>query len=728
MDHLPLYRISTAPESARVDDLLSRMTLEEKIGQLTQWYDPSTSPETYAQAIRAGIVGSYVHQHGRSLANTLQKIAREESRLGIPLLFGYDSIHGYRTIFPISLGLSCAWDPDLFEQSQAVSAKETRADGIHWTFAPMCDISRDPRWGRVAETCGEDPYLTSLCVAAAVRGFQGDHVSPDRVIACLKHFVGYGASIGGRDYNATEIPPFTLRNLHLPPFRAGVNAGALTVMSAFNANDGIPAVCDKRILTDILREEWGFEGFVVSDWDSVNETISWGFAADAAQAAQLALQAGNDMEMLSRTFHDTLAASVKACKVSPSEIDTAVRRVLTIKFRLGLFEEEPTDQQSSPSIPADAIKLARECATRSAVLLKNDGILPLARVPARIALIGPFADDAAEMLGSWALNGKAEDVVTLAHALHTALPADTILNVLPGCTALENTRRTKTHTDGTLVETEAVSDAMSSSSSMTAAVDAAKSSDLVILALGEPAGMSGENGSRASLRITGRQQELFDAVAQTKTPIIVILFAGRPLIFPEIAARANAVMMAWQPGIQAGPALADLLLGKRSPSGRLTISFPVTEGQVPVYYNRMKTGRPWAVNYRDLSRNPAYPFGYGLTYTQFEYGPVTLQDDIATVTITNTGAQLGIETVQLYIRALSCSEGARPEQELRGFQRVELEPGQSRQIQFALTDDVLGFIGRDGTPRVENGAYHIWIAPHAGTGEPVKYIRSKPAL
>lgn len=716
----------SAEDSKQIDDLLSQMTLEEKIGQLTQGHIDSDAPESFEQEVRDGIVGSYIlNQGGRALADTLQKTATTDSRLEIPLLLGFDTIHGYRTVFPISLALSCAWEPELYERSQTIAARESRADGVHWVFGPMCDIARDPRWGRVSESCGEDPYLASLCVVASVSGLQGSDISaPNRVAACLKHFVGYGASIGGRDYNATEIPVFTMRNLHLLPFRAGIAAGAATVMSAFNANDGIPAVCDRTALTDILRSEWGFEGFVVSDWDAVRESISWGYNADETEAAQRALNAGNDMDMVSRIFQANLPALVKDGSVTISEIDTAVRRILGVKLRLGLFDETAAPLPVGKKLPSDAIELARECATRSMVLLENDGVLPLKSPPADIALIGPFSTDPVEMLGAWTLKGLPEDVITLDVALRDSLPPGSILNTVTGCPILEEKERTSTLTNGKIVTVGSAEKTNDTSDSIVEAVEAAKNSDLVIMTLGEPADWSGENACRTSLRVSGRQQELFDAVAATGKPIIVILFCGRPLVFPEITQRASAVLMAWHPGVQAGPAIADILLGIESPSARLTMSFPTDEGQLPVYYNRLKTGRSWAADYRDMTREPAYPFGYGLTYASFVYSSISCDGNHASVTITNQGKRPGIETVQLYIRALSCSEGARPEKELRGFQRVELEPDESKKITFALTDETLGFTARDGTERVEDVSYYIWISPDSASGDEITFKKN----
>ena len=725
------YRNAALPVETRVEDLLARMTIHEKLGQLSQQvFQKNETAEKWAADVKEGKQSSFITQHnGPAPHNQLQKIAVEETRLGIPLSFGNDVIHGYRVIFPVTLGLACAWEPELLEKAQTVAAREARAAGVDWIFAPMCDLSRDPRWGRVVETCGEDPYLNSLCTVAQVKGFQGENPAAiDRVASCLKHYVAYGASVGGRDYNHTEVPESILRQSHLPSFFAGIKAGALTVMSAFNTIDGIPAAANHHTLTEILRGEWGFNGFVVSDWCAIGEMVKWGYAKDNAEAARLGITAGNDMDMLGGHYYNTLPAQVEEGLVSKATIDTAVRNVLRVKFQTGLFERPYTDESFNPTAPlaqAD-LDLARECVARAAVLLKNEGdVLPLSKEIKKVALIGPFGADRSEMLGTWAANGQPEDAVTLEEGILAKLGDPAKLAVLMGCN-INTISRTKTLTDGSIVPDEnapEVAELLQLDEAKQAALDA----DVVIMAVGEPRGWTGECGSRAHLGLTGHQQALFNAVAATGKPIVTVVFCGRQMALPEIIAQSAAVLIAWQPGIQAGNGLADVIFGDVAPSGRLTSSLPIEVAQVPVFYNRYKTGRPGplSTNYRDMTRNPQFWFGYGLTYTSFAYGPVEIvpaadgQPATARVTITNTGKREGHEVAQLYIRQLGCSHAVRPEQELRGFRRIGLQPGESAQVSFDLTGEVLGYWGRDGQWHAEAGDYHIWIAPHAQAGEPL---------
>ena len=732
------YRNATLAVEARVEDLLSRMTIQEKLGQLNQnVVDRGQTAEQasgkWLSSLKDGKIGSFiVFPTGPVLHNQLQKIAIEESRLGIPLSFGYDVIHGYRVTFPITLGLACAWEPSLLERAQTVAAREARRSGVDWIFAPMCDLERDARWGRVAETCGEDPYLNSLCTAAQVKGFQGDNpAAPDRAAACLKHFVAYGAVTGGRDYNHTEVPESILRQSHLPPFYAGVKAGALTVMSAFNTIDGIPAAANHHALTEILRDEWGFKGFVVSDWGAISELVKWGYAKDNAEAARLGIRAGNDMDMLGGHYLSTLVAQVEEGLVAQETIDTAVRNVLRVKFQTGLFDrpftEERGDLFAEPIAQAD-LDLARECVVRSTVLLKNSAdLLPLSKAIKKVALIGPFGADRIEMLGTWKAYGRTEDVVTLAEGIVSKLADPAGLTVVFGCN-INTLSRTKTLTDGSIVPDENA-EQVNELLELEAATQAARDADIVIMALGEPCGWTGECGSRASLGLTGRQQELFAAVAATGKPIVTLVFSGRPLALPVVIEKSAAVLFAWQPGIQAGNGLADLLFGDASPSGRLTSSVPRDVSQVPVYYNRYKTGRPapLSTDYRDLSRNPEFWFGYGLAYTTFAYGAVEIvpaadgNPAAARVTITNTGKREGHEVAQLYIRQLACSHAVRPEQELRGFHRIGLKPGESAAVTFPLTGEVLGYWGREGKWHADAGNYHIWVARQAQIGEAVTF-------
>ena len=732
MDRTAIYRKPKQPIEKRINDLLRRMTLAEKLGQLNQIFrgHDNPLPAEFADQVRKGEISSFIWGHAEpELRNQIQRVAVEESRLGIPIIFGMDIIHGSRTIFPIAPAMAGAFEPELLERAQSVAAKEARASGLEWTFAPMCDLARDARWGRVAETCGEDPYLSALCNAAQVRGFQGDDPSsPERVAACLKHYVGYSSPRAGRDYSDTEITEWTLRNAHLPSFRAGIGAGALTVMSSFNATGGIPAVANRHTLTEILRGEWKFNGFVVSDWNAVIEAIIWGYAQDNADAARLAICAGNDMDMLSLAYLQTLAQQVKAGTVPQAVVDEAVRRVLRVKFQVGLFEKPYVDAAAYPAaiLRPEYLAVARECVVKSTVLIKNESVLPLAKKIRKIALIGPFADDQAEMIGCWGGYADPKDVVTLAAGLKAQFGAKRALTVVKGCSVTIEPRLITLQDGSSVIDTSAaVADA---ELDLKSALRAARGADLVIMAVGEPRGITGEGGSRATLTLSGRQQELFDAVAACGKPIVTVVFSGRTLAIPEVFEKSAAVLFAWQPGIQAGNGLADLITGDAAPSARLSMSVPYAVGQLPLYYNHYVTGRRTGGRYRDGVPTAArFWFGYGLTYTTFAYSDVKVipgrkgKPAEAVATIRNTGKRTGVEVVQLYLRQLACHEGARPMQELRGFQRLELKPGECATVRFPLTAEVLGYIDRQGKARVDAGTYHVWIAPHARTGDPLVY-------
>jgi len=714
-----VYEDPAQPIARRVADLLSQMTLDEKLGQLQQAWREEGDEAAFRDRLRQGKLGSFLAGDEKiespTVRNRLQQIAVEESRLGIPLIFGHDAIHGFRTIFPIPLALSCAWEPELFERIHTVSAREAAAAGIDWTFAPMVDLARDPRWGRIAEGFGEDPYLGALYAAASVRGFQGTNpAAPDRLIACLKHYVGYGAAEGGRDYNTTEISEFTLRNFYLPAFKAGVEAGAWTVMSAFNCLSGFPASANSHTLTEILRNEWGFTGFVVSDWNAVEELIPHGVAADKAEAARLALSAGVDMEMVSSCFADTLKRQIEQGKVPEELLDQAVKRILQVKFVKGLFDKPYVDENIHKTVflRPDAIALAREAAIKSCVLLKNNGILPLSKKLKQIALIGPLATEKAELLGCWASRGHTDHVVPLADGIRAKLGPGTTLTVLPGCSLFP------TDTDAAQIQQ---------------AVAATANADVVVLALGEPRDWSGESASRAELGLTGRQTELFDAVVATGKPVVVVLFNGRPMTIAHLVTNAHALLEAWHPGVQGGNAVADILFGDAAPSGRLTVSFPYCIGQVPIHYNHFNTGRPgpgkFRSNYLDAPLSPLFPFGFGLSYTEFEYGKVQLSATsikrgeklIARVKIKNTGTRPGTEVVQLYIRDIAASAGPRPVRELRGFRKIHLDPGEEREIEFVITARELGYYSTDGRWLVEPGKFNLWLAKDAASGEPVEF-------
>ncbi len=737
-----IYEDSSQPVAKRVKDLLKRMTLDEKIGQLWQLDTPNDADKKFADELRRGEVGSFLSDGALIetpvMRNKLQHLAVEQSRLGIPLIFGHDVIHGFRTCFPIPLAQACAWEPELFERTQTIAAREAAAAGVDWTFAPMVDLARDPRWGRIAEGFGEDPYLGALDAAASVRGFQGTNCADtNRVVACLKHYVGYGAAEGGRDYNTTEISEFTLRNFYLPQFQAGVDAGALTVMSAFNCLSGFPASANRHTLTEILRGEWKFPGFVVSDWEAVGELIDHGVAADETEAARLALTAGVDMEMVSTAYHDTLKQQVEQGIISQKILDEAVRRVLTVKFEKGLFDRPFTDANNYKTafLQDDAVDLAREAAAKSCVLLKNEnGVLPLSPQIRKLALIGPFADNAQELVGPWHSRAHATDLISLAEAMRHELNFDFQLSVARGCPMLDPGAA---KIPLNIADFSPVRERPLGSNEIANAVALAKTADVVVLALGEPLDWSGESASRTDLGLPGRQQQLFDAVAATGKPVVVVLFNGRPLALPRIAQKAAAILEAWFPGGEGADGVAEVLFGDVDPSGRLTTTFPRNVGQVPFYYNHYNTGRPgfgdYKGNYVDVPTTPLYPFGFGLAYTTFEFGKIKLSTDAmksgetvtATVQIKNTGARAGTAVAQLYLRALAASAGPRPVRELKGFQKILLQPGESRDVSFTLMAKELGYCDAIGDWLVEPGKYQLWIAPDSASGEPAAFQLEK---
>lgn len=706
--------LSDASTEKRIDALLRRMTLEEKVGQLVQsnsgWNDAHR--KELLGAARAGKIGSFLNFTGAQTVRDVQQEALK-SRLGIPLIFGFDVIHGYRTITPIPLAESCSFDPSLAEKDAALAAREAKAAGLSWTFAPMMDIARDARWGRIAEGAGEDVYLGSLFAAARVKGFQ----SVPGFAACAKHYVGYGAAESGREYNYTEISERTLREVYLPPFHAAVDAGVDTLMSSFNDLDGIPGSGNRHTLTGILRGEWGFRGFVVSDWASVEQLIAHGYAADKAEAAKKGLTAGVDMEMEGGCYAERLADLVRSGKVPRAVLDEAVRRVLRVKFRLGLFEHPLPEvvPEEKAFLTADARALAREAARKSIVLLKNEGgLLPLSKSLKKVALIGPLGDDAADLLGSWSGKGDPKDVRTLLEGLKAAAPG-TSFRVVKGCDFASNTADPRADDRG-----------------IREAVKAAKDSDAVILAVGESRWMSGEAASRSSLGLPGRQQDLADRVLATGKPVVVVLMNGRPLAIPELAQAAPALVEAWQLGVEAGPAIADILYGDAAPTGRLSVSFPRAVGQEPLYYARRNTGRPpqdkeagdqkWTSKYIDVHWTPLYPFGWGLTYTSFHYDHLSVTPTVkkggtvvVSVEVANTGKRDGEELVQLYVRDVAASV-TRPIRELKDFQRVSLKAGETKTVTFRLPTSKLSFLGEDLKPRVEAGVFQVWAAPNAAEG------------
>ena len=732
------FEDAARPVEKRIDNLLGQMTREEKIGQLNQphtGWDNKFDKSVVDLAAKGGFgtiiwVGTDV-----KMRNEYQRAAVEKSRLGIPVLFCHDIIHGAKTIFPIAPALAGSFEPGLFERAQAVAAAEASAVGVDLAFAPMCDNPVDARWGRVAETCGEDPYLAALCVAAQVRGFQGSdrmRIPEERVAACLKHYVGYGASMGGRDYNETEISLWTLRNKHLPQFHAGVKAGALSVMSSFNAIGGQPSVSNPFTLDQVLRKEWRFDGFVVSDWNGVSEQISWGFAADPADASAKALNAGNDIDMVSGAFSKGLAKAIDDGRVKESVLNEAVRRVLRVKFAAGLFERPYTDEGLAAKVAArepEAERLAVECAEKSVVLAKNDGTLPLRPEVKRVALVGPMAVDRSEPLGCWVPPGFNNPCRTLAEALGPALGENVKLVVEKGCDVMSGS--------GTLVKTDGsvVSDGSEASKNednlIARAVAAAKEAEVVVMAIGEARGWTGENTSRCSLGLTGRQQELFDKVVAVGKPVVAIIFCGRPLAVPSVWEKSAAVMYAWQPGSFGGTALANLLVGRASPSARFSMSVPRDVSVVPVNYNHLVTGRPTSGPYREFGRERGWAegyekfiFGFGLTYTKFAYSNERVEGNEAVATIANVGTREGTETVQLYVRQVACAEGARPVRELRGFRRVTLKPGEKTEVRFRLDDEAIGYVAKDGKLRADKGAYRIWVAPSAKEGKELAFRRN----
>jgi beta-glucosidase len=683
----------------RIDDLLSRMTLDEKVGQLVQY--PGYS-DTRDSAIREGRIGSFLNVPGAEASNRVQRIAVEESRLGIPLIFGLDVIHGYRTIFPIPLATASSWDPELVTAIEAIAAREARASGIHWTFAPMVDIARDPRWGRIIEGAGEDPYLGSVMATARVRGFQGgDIASPDHILACLKHYVAYGAPVGGRDYNSVDISERSLREIYLPPFKAGVDAGAGSLMSAFNLLNGVPTSANRFTINGVLRGEWGFDGFIVSDWNSVGELIIHGYAADASEAARLALEATIDMDMAGDIYAQQLADLVRTNVVPEELLNESVRRVLRAKFMLGLFENPYVDPELEASVILrdDHIAAARDAARKSMVLLKNDGaLLPLAEDIGSIAVIGPLADNQIDLLGSWHAQGRPEDVVTVLAGLRDRAPQTTTITYAQGSTI------TEPETGG-----------------FAEAAEAARNAELAIVIIGERELETGEGASRTFPGLPGLQEELIKAIHETGTPTVAVLMSGRPLIIPWLAENVPAILQAWHPGVQGGNALADVLWGDYNPSGRLTVSFPRSVGQIPIYYGADNTGRPttgfrFTSRYLDSPNTPLYPFGFGLSYTTFEYGNLVLSADTVSpdgtlsvsATVTNTGDVAGAEVVQLYIRDLVASV-VRPLKELKGFTKVYLEPGEQQTVRFTLGPRELGFYNQEMQWVVEPGVFNLWV-------------------
>jgi beta-glucosidase len=747
----PNPQLASRELNARVDTLLKKMTLEEKIGQLVQYNvgdatGPNASHLNYDELAAKGQAGSFLNVVGAAQTNHFQHLAVEKSRLHIPLLFGQDVIHGHRTTFPIPLAIAASWDPSAAELVARAGAIEARADGIPWVFSPMVDIARDPRWGRIIESSGEDPYLGSILARAWVHGYQQDDLSkPDSVAVSVKHFVGYGAAIAGRDYNAADMSELTLRQVYLPPFHAAVDAGAATLMSAFNSLNGIPATANPFTLTQILRKEWGFQGFVVSDWGAISELENHSIG-DGPTVARKALLAGVDMDMEGNLYGTVLADQVRSGKIPESVIDQAARRVLRVKFALGLFEHPYTPESPAYDATPERRAAARKVADETFVLLKNSPVesvgtlLPLTPKAKKVALIGPLADNQRELLGAWAVAGDPKYVVTLRAALQDRL-GDRLLYA-QGCGLLSGQDASvlnHVNFDGQMTvddHTPVPDDAKT----IAEAVETAKKADIAILALGEPANwMEGEASSRATLGFTGSQQQLLEAIVSTGKPVILVVLAGRPLELTWAAAHVPAILEAWSPGIEAGHAVADVLFGDVNPSGKLPSSFPRSVGQEPLYYAQLPTGRPAHVDLSHFPRNDEekfvsrymdednaalFPFGWGLSYTRFSYGQpsvsraeIPVQEVLASggnpvvtvaVDVKNTGSVAGTEVVQLYIRNSSASV-EQPVRELKGFARVTLAPGESRHVELPLSFNELSFYNAEAKPTVEPTTYKIWV-------------------
>ena len=734
----PAPAFSDRAIESRADSLLQKMTLEEKVGQLVQYSagqptGPGTGRTDYEEMIAHEQVGSFFNVIEPPLINKYQHIAVEKTRLHIPILFGLDVIHGFKTEFPIPLGLSATWDPAVVEKAAHVAAMEAAADGIRWTFHPMVDIARDARWGRMAEGAGEDPFLGSAMAAAYVHGYQGSRLdAPDSIAACAKHYVGYGAAEGGRDYNSTEISEHTLRQYYLPPFHAAVDAGVATLMSAFNSLNGVPSTANPFTLKQVLRNEWGFKGFVVSDWNSVGELIPHGIANDGATAARKAFLAGVDMDMVSSLYHDNLTQLVKSGEVPQSRVDEAVRRVLRIKFALGLFEHPYVDEAAAPKAlyHPDSLAASQIAAERSFVLLKNANVagkplLPFASIAQNIAVIGPLGDDSSYPNGAPAGTGPR---IGLADALAQRIGREHV-----------------TRFKGT-----GVLDA--NDSDIAAAVAGAQKADIVVLALGETQDMSGEAASRAHLGLPGHQQELLEKVIATGKPAVLIVFSGRPLTLPWAFEHVPAVMEAWFPGTRGGLALVRTLFGDVNPSGKLTVTWPRAVGQEPLYYNALSTGRPagntdllhppsnaeerYVTRYIDEQNTPQFPFGYGGSYTTYSYGPTTistqklsannLNKDLngsaamtAEADVTNNGSRPGNEVVELYIR-LQGTSVTEPVRMLKGFQTIALAPGETKRVRFELKPEAFAIWNEQNHFTAEPSKLTVWISPDSAHGTPAE--------
>ena len=706
----------------RVDALLKKMTLAEKIGQMNQ-ISAGGDVTNYAESLRKGQVGSILNEVDPVKINEFQRIAVEESRLGIPLLVGRDVIHGFHTVYPIPLGLAATFDPTLVEEGARVAAVEASAQGVRWTFSPMLDIARDPRWGRIAEGSGEDPYLDARMAEAMVYGYQGRTADSTSIAACIKHFVGYGAAEGGRDYNSTFLTERQLRNVYLPPFEAAVKAGAMTLMTSFNDNDGVPSTGNTFVVKDILRGEWGFDGLVVTDWNSMGEMINHGFGADRKDVAEKAVNAGVDMDMMTFGFLSHLEELVRSGAVKEKTIDNAVRNILRVKMMLGLFENPYVDVEAGKAVQyaPEHLASAQKTVEESVILLKNDGVLPLKG--GRILVTGPLADAPHDQLGTWAFDGEKTHTITPLKALQARFPGK--VDYVPGL-AYSREKRT----------------------GFADVVAAARRADVVLVFLGEEAILSGEAHSLADLNLKGSQSELLSALKTVGKPVVATVMAGRPLTIERDLPNVDALLYSFHPGTMGGPALANILFGDVNPSGKTPITFLRTVGQVPLYYNHNMTGRPYKGEtlideipaeagqtslgntsyYLDYGAYPLFPFGYGLSYTSFAYSGIGLDkdvyqtDDTITVsfTLSNTGAYDGTEVVQVYVRDLVGSI-TRPVKELKAFERVSLKAGERRSLTVQIPVQELAFVGLDGVKKVEPGDFQLWVAGDSASGTPLSF-------
>ena len=705
--------VSSPSYTGKVDSILELMTLEEKVGQMTLYtsgWDVTgpTLNENYKQDIIAGRCGNVFNAHTVKYNRELQRMAVEESRLGIPLLFGYDVIHGHKTIFPIPLAEACSWDLELIQEAARLSAKEAAASGLNWTFNPMVDIARDPRWGRIAEGSGEDPYLGSKIAEVKVKGYQGEDLSdPFTLMACVKHFAAYGAAQAGRDYHTVDLSKRTLFETYLPPFKAAIDAGAATLMTSFNEINGIPSSGNEWLLNDLLKKQWGFDGFVVTDYTSINEMVPHGFSKDLKQAAYHAAIAGVDMDMQGGAFQAHLTDLVEEGKVDIAQINDAVRRILMKKFELGLFDDpyRYLDEAREAKVveSAEIRDHALRTAQNSIVLLKNESfngnkLLPISREPKSIAIVGPLGDNRVDLLGSWHASGDSNKVETIKEVMERTFPSSTVLYA-EGCKTTGDDR-----------------------SRMREAVRVASQADFVVMTIGENYLQSGEAASRSNIKLPGIQEELVKAIVSTGKPVIAVVMAGRPLDLSWIDENVPAVINGWHLGTMSSQAIVNVLTGKVNPSGKLVSTFPRNVGQIPIYYSMKNTGRPFDADnkytskYLDVDNTPLYPFGYGLSYTSFEYGePVISADKIkigdsinVKVEVTNTGEFSGKEVVQLYIQDLF-ADVTRPVKELKRFQKVSLEPGESKEVEFTLVEDDLAYYHQNWDWKVDAGKYSIYV-------------------